>query len=150
MRNVRIMCMVAIAITAIVSAAIASDVATEGADDIIINKVQGKSSRNLAVVFNHSSHEGIECSTCHHKWDDGTKKATFGASSTKVTKAPRSCASCHTGTDAAETSNWRSYFRAMHKKGVRPSCLSCHVEEFGDDKEMTGCYESACHPDGLY
>ncbi|MCT4535529.1 cytochrome c3 family protein [Halodesulfovibrio sp.] len=147
MKKICIICLLCFCATVTVS--FAEEVASEGPDDIVINNVKGHSSRDLSVTFNHSSHEGYECSTCHHKWKSPDAKPKFSAP-VKVTKSPKGCVSCHNNTTLEKENKWRSYFRAMHKKGVRPSCLSCHLEEFGEDKEMTGCYESACHPDGLY
>jgi len=105
-------------------------------DGLEINVIKGRSERNLGVVFNHSSHEGIDCFTCHHK--------------NTVKNEPESCANCHTDTDP-NAQGPKSYFRAMHVKNPeRTSCLSCHREEFAGDKDMTGCTSSGCHPDGLY
>lgn len=147
MKKLCIICL--LCLCAIASVAFAEDVVTEGPDDIVINRIKGHSKRDLSVTFNHSSHEGYSCNTCHHKWKDPEAKPKFSAPE-RATETPRDCVSCHKDTTLEKTNKWRSYFRAMHKKGVRPSCLSCHLEEFEDDKDMTGCYESACHPEGLY
>jgi len=146
MKRVCIICL--LCLCAIATVAFAEDM-PEPADDIVINFVKGNSDRDLSVTFNHSSHEGYSCETCHHKWKNPEKKVKFNTS-VKEAKAPRSCASCHKDFTTEKTHKWRSYFRAMHKKSVRTSCLSCHIEEFDNDKDMTGCYESACHPEGLY
>lgn len=104
-------------------------------DDLEINVIQGHSERNLGVVFNHSSHEDINCFVCHHK---NTEK-----------DVPESCANCHTDT-APDAQGPKSYFRAMHVKGTKQtSCLACHQEEFEGDKDLTGCVNSSCHPNGL-
>ena len=146
----KIYCICVLCVCLFATVAMAADALTEGPDDIVINVVKGNSDRDLSVTFNHSSHEGYECGTCHHKWNDGSKEKKFGASEVEAQESPKSCVSCHSGTEPRDTKTWRSYFRAMHKKGVRPSCLSCHIEEFEDDKEMVGCYESVCHTEGLY
>ncbi len=107
-------------------------------DDLVINFIKGKSDRNLGVTFNHSSHSGYECSDCHHNM--------------KKTGEPTSCATCHDNFEPVPTKGYKSYFKAMHYKRnnqKRPSCLGCHVREFGNDKEMTGCINSACHPEGI-
>jgi hypothetical protein len=105
-------------------------------DDLEINVIKGHSTRDLGVVFNHSSHEGIDCFTCHHK--------------NTVKDVPESCANCHTET-APDAQGPKSYFRAMHVKGAaQTSCLSCHQEEFSGDKDLTGCASSSCHPTGLH
>jgi len=147
MKKLCIICL--LCICAIATVAFAEEAVTSGPDDIVINRVEGNSDRDLSVTFNHSSHEGYSCNTCHHKWKDPDAKPKFSAP-VKDTVPPKGCVSCHNNTSMEKSNKWRSYFRAMHKKGVRPSCLSCHIEEFGNDKEMTGCYESACHPDGIY
>lgn len=105
-------------------------------DDLEINFIEGNSKRNLGVVFNHSSHEDIDCFTCHHK--------------NEVADEPESCSNCHTDT-APDAQGTKSYFRAMHvKRTEQASCLSCHEEEFSGDKDLTGCANSSCHPTGLY
>lgn len=147
MKKLCIICL--LCLCAIATVAFAEDVVTEGPDDIVINRIKGHSKRDLSVTFNHSSHEGYSCNTCHHKWKDPEAKPKFSAPE-RTAETPRDCVSCHNDTTLEKTNKWRSYFRAMHKKGVRPSCLSCHLEEFGNDKDMTGCYESSCHPDGLH
>jgi hypothetical protein len=44
-----------------------------------------------------------------------------------------------------------SYYQAMHNRRAEIStCLSCHMEEAGDDRdkrrELAGCKGSVCHP----
>lgn len=105
-------------------------------DDLVIDFI--KPDKGIGVVFNHSSHENYECIDCHHKM--------------KKTGEPTSCADCHDNFSAMPTKGYKSYFKAMHYKRnntKRPSCLGCHVKEFGNDKEMTGCINSACHPEGI-
>ncbi|WP_316897582.1 cytochrome c3 family protein [Pseudodesulfovibrio indicus] len=105
-------------------------------DDLEINVIKGNSERDLGVVFNHSSHDSIDCFTCHHK--------------NTVADQPESCANCHTDT-APDAQGTKSFFRAMHLKGAKQTtCLACHGEEFEGDKDLTGCTNSACHPTGLY
>ncbi len=105
------------------------------ADGLEINVIKGHSKRNLGVVFNHSSHSHLDCFDCHHK--------------NKVKDTPEACSDCHKNTDP-DAGGYVSFFRAMHVKNPKhTSCLSCHLEEFPGDKDMTGCVSSACHPDGL-
>jgi len=110
-------------------------------DGLEINFIKGRSERDLAVGFNHSSHGNYKCSDCHHKTEKDKK-----------VEGPKSCASCHDNFDVNATNGYKVYFKAMHKikKASRPSCLSCHTKEFGNDPNMTGCTNSACHPGGLY
>jgi hypothetical protein len=138
MKKVFIMCLLCVCFTAVLAFAQAELVASIDApdDDLEINVIQGRSARDLGVVFNHSSHEGIDCFTCHHK--------------NEVKDTPESCANCHTDT-APDAQGPKSYFRAMHVKSEgHASCLSCHQEEFSGDKDLTGCANSSCHPTGLY
>ncbi len=113
-------------------------------DGLEINHIQGHSGEDLAVEFNHSSHESFECIDCHHKMGELNGQ-----------KPPRSCATCHDNFSPDDLSGYKSYFKAMHKirfapNASRPSCLNCHTTEFGaDDKDMTGCVSSACHPGGI-
>ena len=111
----------------------------EGPDDIQIDFIEGNSKRDLAVTFNHSSHTGYDCQSCHHKWEEDSGKD------------PRSCSTCHTDFSIEKESGYKWYFRIMHEKGLRyPTCVSCHIENFGDDQQMVGCSRSACHTDGIY
>ncbi|BCS89912.1 cytochrome c3 family protein [Pseudodesulfovibrio sediminis] len=137
MKKVFIMSLLCVCFTAVLAFAQTELVSAIDApdDDLEINVIKGNSKRDLGVTFNHSSHEDIDCFTCHHK--------------NTVQDEPESCANCHTETDPS-AQGVTSYFRAMHVKNPeRTSCLSCHVEEFSGDKDLTGCVNSACHPTGL-
>lgn len=113
-------------------------------DGLEINHIPGHSDRDLSVEFNHSSHESFSCQDCHHRMAELKGQAQ-----------PRSCAVCHDNFDPDNLKGYKSYFKAMHKirfapNGDRPSCLGCHTKEFGaDDKEYTGCLNSACHSAGI-
>lgn len=138
MKKKFIMSLLCVCFTAVLAFAQTQLVPTVDApdDDLVINVIKGKSARDLGVTFNHSSHEGIDCFTCHHK--------------NTVKDQPESCANCHTDTNP-DAQGPKSYFRAMHVKSEgHVSCLSCHQEEFSGDKDMTGCATSACHPNGVY
>ena len=112
-------------------------------DGLEINYLHGKNDQS--VEFNHSSHESFECADCHHRMNKG-----------KETQAPQSCAACHNNFNLDNMKGYKSYFKAMHKIRFapakdRPSCLACHTSEMGaQDKEMTGCSSSACHPNGIH
>lgn len=113
-------------------------------DGLAIDYIKGNSPRGLSVEFNHSSHEGYDCASCHHKMFQLKGQAQ-----------PRSCSACHDNFDVNNTKGYRSYFKAMHKirqapQSSRPSCVACHTTEFENDKELTGCTASACHGEGLY
>lgn len=94
-----------------------------------------------SVTFDHSVHEkaGIDCSQCHHKvkGEEHYEKC--------------STAGCHDNLDQKDKSV-NSYYQAMHKfkDNQHASCVSCHREKAGDDKDkkkaMTACAKSSCHP----
>jgi len=138
MKKIFIMSLLCVCATAVLAFAQQGMVASidAPADDMEINFIAGNSERNLGVVFNHSSHESVDCFTCHHK--------------NTVADTPEACSNCHNDKNPNAQGD-KSFFRAMHVKNAeRTSCLSCHQEEFTGDKSMTGCAASACHPEGLY
>lgn len=90
------------------------------------------------VVFNHSTHTSEDCKVCHHTWDG----------SAAIKKC--SDAGCHDVMDRKDKSV-NSYYQALHnRRAERPTCVSCHKDVAGKDKEMrkklTSCRGSACHP----
>ncbi|SDL18559.1 Class III cytochrome C family protein [Maridesulfovibrio ferrireducens] len=140
MKNLFIVCLLCIGMTVLTIAANADDKAGFEApeDEIMINFIKGNSKDDLGVAFNHSSHENYECVDCHH--------------ALRKTKVPTSCATCHNNFEPVPAKGYKSYFKAMHIKrnnDKRPSCVSCHIKEFGNDPSMTGCTASSCHPDGI-
>ena len=138
MKNLFIVCLLCIGITVLALTAKATETPEAPQDDLVINNIKGQSKRNISVMFNHSSHEDYDCVDCHHK--------------TKKSDTPQSCTTCHKNFKTAPLKGYKSYFRAMHYKPSnkkRNSCLSCHVKEFGNDSEMTGCVNSVCHPKGI-
>ena len=90
------------------------------------------------VVFNHSTHKE-DCADCHHPVDG---KENYGK-----------CASegCHS-LNKDDKLPYISLKGVIHNK--KPSqfhtCLSCHTDQFGKDKDkkkdMTSCNGSKCHP----
>jgi cytochrome c553 len=107
-------------------------------DGITLDHFKGEPN-NLVTTFNHSTHAEYECAECHHKWDgEGT---------------PQSCADagCHDVMDKKDKTA-HSYYLVIHN--MRPkelsTCVSCHKEKAGADKEMrkklAGCKGSVCHP----
>ncbi|WP_319759809.1 cytochrome c3 family protein [Maridesulfovibrio sp.] len=138
MKKLLIACLCMMGIVFVAIGAGAQEDWTAPKDDLVINYIKGNSPKDHGVVFNHSSHESYECVDCHHK--------------TKKTGEPTSCADCHNNFEPVPVKGYKSYFKAMHYKRKnlkRASCLGCHVKEFGNDKEMTGCVNSACHPEGI-
>ena len=89
------------------------------------------------VIFNHSSHAALDCAACHHKWDG----------SSAVQKC--TSAGCHDVFDKKDATV-NSLYWIIHKSGQANSCLNCHKETAGADKdkkkELTGCSKSKCHP----
>lgn len=92
---------------------------------------------SMPVVFNHSTHTTAECAACHHPVNG--------------VEDYRSCstAGCHDNFDRKDKSV-NSYYQVMHGKDLQFStCVSCHQEVAGTDKEkrrlLTGCKNSACH-----
>ncbi len=92
------------------------------------------------VTFNHSTHKAEECVVCHHM---------SGGDASKIKKC--SSEGCHDNFDKKDKSV-HNYYKAMHGKGDKGthSCLSCHKEKAGNDKdkkkELAGCKKSVCHP----
>lgn len=87
-----------------------------------------------AVTFNHSSHASLKCEECHHQGD-----------AYKCTDA-----GCHDIMDKKDKSA-ASWYNAVHsKKAALSTCVSCHSDAAGDDKdkkkELAGCKGSVCHP----
>ncbi|MBO4368606.1 MAG: cytochrome c3 family protein [Desulfovibrio sp.] len=72
----------------------------------------GKSLR-MNVVFNHTSHRGINCFTCHHMKSDKGRYV--------------SCSECHKG--VGRSAEPASRFMAFHAKDSQHSCYACHLEK---------------------
>ncbi|QJT07481.1 cytochrome c3 family protein [Oceanidesulfovibrio marinus] len=104
------------------------------ADGLVLDHTDD--AKGYKVTFNHTSHASVDCTTCHHQEGD---------------KQYASCVTegCHSATDKAADLSW---YKVVHnrKAGVKETCMSCHVETAGSDKELkkklTGCMGSACHP----
>lgn len=75
--------------------------------------LKASKSSHLDVVFNHSSHKGINCFTCHHKVSDKGRYI--------------SCSECHN--IKGKSKDPQSLFVAFHAKKSEHSCLSCHREK---------------------
>ena len=96
-------------------------------------------SEKKVVVFNHSTHKDMKCVDCHHPVDG------------KEDYRPCATAGCHDVMGQKDKSV-KSYYQAMHKAKdpKHASCVSCHTEKAGADKEkkkeLVGCAKSKCHP----
>jgi len=74
--------------------------------------IEAKNSKLLNVVFNHTSHRGINCFTCHHM-----------KSEAKGRYVP--CSECHK--NEGRSKEPLSMFKAAHSKMSAHSCYSCHT-----------------------
>jgi len=90
------------------------------------------------VTFNHTTHKAQDCKVCHHTWD--------GAAA--IQKC--SVAGCHDSMDKKDKTE-KSLYNCIHGKGAHPTCLDCHKQTAGADKDkksaLTGCKGSKCHPE---
>ncbi|MDR2891741.1 MAG: cytochrome c3 family protein [Deltaproteobacteria bacterium] len=90
------------------------------------------------LVFNHSKHVWAGCAVCHHPIDG---QENYVACAT---------AGCHDVLGIKDKSI-NSYYQIAHKaKGAKYyTCISCHIANARDDKELqkqlAGCAKSACH-----
>ncbi len=94
---------------------------------------------NKIVMFPHDKHAALDCKKCHHKWNE------------KDIIKPCGDSGCHDVFDKSDKSE-KSFYNIVHGKGSADmqSCLACHRQEAGSDKDkkkaMTGCKGSGCHP----
>ncbi len=92
----------------------------------------------MPVVFNHDAHAIYDCEDCHHPVDG------------VATYAPCADSGCH-DIMGTKDKTVHSYYQMIHKAkaGKYETCVSCHRDVAGDDrerrKELTGCKGSACH-----
>ncbi|MDO5483615.1 MAG: cytochrome c3 family protein [Desulfovibrionaceae bacterium] len=90
------------------------------------------------VIFNHSTHQSVECVACHHNVDG---KANYQKCATS---------GCHDDLTAKKGLN--SLYAVVHaRSGLKyDTCLSCHLKLAADQpdkkKELAGCSKSKCHP----
>lgn len=91
------------------------------------------------VDFPHLPHTGLTCVSCHHTWDGESVMP-------KCTNS-----GCHDVMDPKDKSV-QSFYKVIHGRGSKDvaSCLSCHKVEAKKQpdkrKYLTGCTQSACHP----
>ena len=111
--------------------ALSSIYATDApADGAVLNHMGG-----MEVTFNHSAHSALDCAECHHQGGEDYQCTASG---------------CHDIMDKKDKTP-ASWYNAVHsKKASLSTCVSCHTENAGDDKdkkkELAGCKGSACHP----
>ncbi|MBO4369073.1 MAG: cytochrome c3 family protein [Desulfovibrio sp.] len=91
-----------------------------------------KSSKNekMNVVFNHKSHAGINCFTCHHM------------ASSKGRYVP--CSTCHP--NKGRSNEQDSLFVAFHSKNSKHSCYSCHKNKVAQNPDKYGLIFTNCRP----
>jgi hypothetical protein len=91
---------------------------------------------NKVTVFNHSTHTDYECEFCHHVEGDDQY-------------ASCAAAGCHNLMDKRSKAV-ESYYGVTHDRKSEKSCVGCHAEVAGSDKDkkkqLTSCVKSACHP----
>ena len=93
--------------------------------------LQASKSHHLDVVFNHSSHQGVNCFTCHHM--SSADKGRYV-----------SCSECHTIKGKSKDAN--SLFMAFHAKNSQHSCFSCHKEKAQQKPARYGKAFYNCRP----
>ncbi|MBR4742267.1 MAG: cytochrome c3 family protein [Desulfovibrio sp.] len=100
--------------------------------DIITQPItlEAKKSKLLNVTFNHSSHKGITCFTCHHK---NTETGRYAQ-----------CSECHP--QKGRTQEKMTSFVAFHAKDSSHSCYSCHLKKAMNNPERYGAQFRNCRP----
>lgn len=90
----------------------------------------------LAVTFNHSSHQDIKCVLCHHKAE---KRETRYVDCTT--------AGCHS-VKGARQRGVDSVFMAYHDPSSDRSCYGCHKREASRYPQFSGCRPCHTSPQG--
>ncbi|MBO4314071.1 MAG: cytochrome c3 family protein [Desulfovibrio sp.] len=93
--------------------------------------IKASKSKRMDVVFNHTSHRGINCFLCHHKASDKGRYV--------------SCKECHTKPGARERDP-QSMFMAFHSKSSDHSCLKCHSDKAANRPDRFGKTFRNCRP----
>ena len=92
--------------------------------------ISSKGEYQVDVVFNHTSHKGLECFTCHHQ---KSEKGQYV-----------SCSECHTSMGRSQ--DVKSTFQAFHSKTAQHSCMKCHLDILLANKAKYGKTFSNCRP----
>ncbi len=85
----------------------------------------------LNVTFNHTSHRGISCFTCHHAASE--KKGRY-----------ISCSECHA--QKGRSAERLSTFAAFHAKDSKHSCYACHMSKALESPKAYGSHFYNCRP----
>ena len=88
-------------------------------------------SKLLNVVFNHSSHRGINCFTCHHQKLDNKNRYV-------------PCSSCHKS--MGRSNDPMSRFVSFHSKKSEHSCYACHNDLANERPERFAKVFYNCRP----
>jgi hypothetical protein len=112
---------------------------TEAPDEIIIHSKIWPAKKNQDAKFTHKKHVveyKIECTQCHHVYEDGKNIWKQGE---KVQK----CEECHTNaktgkelSSATEEEKKLSLFKAIHD-----NCRGCHLKEKKGPTKCTECHK---------
>ena len=92
--------------------------------------IKASKSQLMDVTFNHSSHQGINCFTCHHRVSD--KGRYVG------------CEECHVSMGRSQEKN--STFNAFHSKSSSHACYACHLKKVENNPERFGSIFDNCRP----
>ena len=95
--------------------------------------IKATESAKMNVMFEHSSHKGISCMTCHHQKPE--------TSDTRYI----SCTNCHNKPGAKERHHM-STFMAFHAKDSMSSCYGCHSKKRAEQPEKYAAKFSGCYP----
>ena len=93
-------------------------------------ELNGGTSKRMFVTFNHSSHKGVKCRTCHH---EGLPKDRYASCTNEE---------CHSIKGARERDTM-SLFMAYHSPDTDRSCYGCHRKLAGKYPNFKGC--RPCH-----
>ncbi|NNL76127.1 MAG: cytochrome c3 family protein [Desulfobacterales bacterium] len=99
---------------------------------ILLKPLEGVEAKRPPVDFQHSTHFGSTCQTCHHKWV--IQEPIVGCSTTD----------CHDVAEAPKPSEKGAIDKVLaaryYKKAYHSLCISCHREMQAQNKalEMSG------------
>ncbi len=108
-------------------------------DKITLNVGQGKVDHKAytPVTMPHQKHEKLDCTACHHKWEEKDK-------------APQKCTAsgCHDliGAEGGKMRRVEAAFNAHHDYTSSKSCLGCHKERIKAGEEGGPVLCTKCHP----
>ncbi len=102
-------------------------------NDMLLSAPESITAKKAPVQFPHGKHSnaGLECKTCHHKWDGKSEMLKC------------SSAGCH---DQPSKKADMSFYKAFHASKAKQSCVGCHkaAKKQGNTVAPTSCRQ--CHP----